>query len=228
MRLGLLLTASISTLMWVPAFADDRFHGNPHAEEETHYRQIDLVSDIRDVAQIQDEHLVNPWGVAFGPTGPFWVGDNGSGLATLYNVTVDALGTPKATKNPLEVTIPGQGAVTGLVKNNTAAFNGDAFVFASEDGTISGWRGALGTKAEILTTRDSAVYKGITIASSSTGAVLLAANFNEGTLDEYNSAAQLIGQFVDRRVPSGYAPFNVLNVAGTVFVTFAKQDDFHQ
>ncbi len=228
MRLGLLLTTSIATLACLPASAEDHFRGNGRDDEQTHYRQIDLVSDIRDVAQIQDTNLVNSWGIAFGATGPFWVGDNGTGLATLYNVTNDALGTPKVSKNPLEVTIPGAGNVTGLVKNNTTAFNGDAFVFASEDGTISGWRGALGTKAEILATRNGGVYKGITIAIPTAGPVLLAANFNEGTLDEYNSAGQLIGQFVDRRAPAGYAPFNVLNVAGTVFVTFAKQDDFHQ
>ncbi len=156
------------------------------------------------------------------------MGDNGSGLATLYTVTNDASGAPQVSKNGLEVTIPGQGNVTGLVKNNTTAFNGDAFVFASEDGTISGWRGALGTKAEILATRIGGVYKGIAIATATTGPVLLAANFNEGTIDEYSATMQLIGQFVDPRAPAGYAPFNVLNVAGNVFVTFAKQDDFHQ
>src|SRR6185312_8690667 len=65
--------------------------------------------------------------------------------------------------------------------------------------------------------------KGVTLATNG-GPVLLAANFSEGTIDEYNSTMQLIGQFTDRQAPAGYAPFNVQNVGGIVFVTFAKQN----
>ena len=202
----------------------DRFHEYDRDDEQTHYQQINLVSDISRVAQLQDTNLVNAWGMAFGATGPFWIGDNGTGKATLYAVTNDASGAPHAAKNALEVTIPGNGSVTGLLKNNTTAFNADAFIFASEDGTISGWRGALGTKAEVLTTRNTAVYKGITLVTNGASPVLLLANFSEGTIDEYDSSLQLVGQFADRHAPAGYAPFNVQNVAGAVFVTFAKQD----
>ena len=222
--LGLLLTTSIATLACLPVFATDHLNNHDQGEEETHYQQINLVSDISAVAQLQDTNLVNAWGLSFGPTGPFWIGDNGTGKATLYAVTNDASGAPHATRNARVVTIPGNGSVTGLLNNNTAGFNGDAFIFASEDGTISGWRGALGNAAEVLTTRNTAVYKGITLATNATGSVLLAANFSEGTIDEYDSSLQLVGQFVDTQAPAGYAPFNVQNVAGNVFVTFAKQD----
>ena len=61
--------------------------------------------------------------------------------------------------------------------------HGDVFIFASGDGTISGWRPALGTVAEILAPRPSAVYKGITLVPSANGPVLLAANFAEGTVN---------------------------------------------
>src|SRR5438067_4418248 len=85
------------------------------------YQQVNLVSDLPGVALLQDTNLVNAWGVAFSPTGPFWISDNGTGKATLYAVTNGTV-----SKQPLEVTIPGEGNPTGQVFNNdTNAFNGD-------------------------------------------------------------------------------------------------------
>ncbi len=191
---------------------------------ETHYEPIDLVSDIAGVAQLQDLNLVNPWGVAFGPTGPFWIGNNGTGTATLYAVTNDASGAPHVTINSRIVTIPGNGGVTGQIFNSTPAFNADLFIFVSTDGTISGWRPALGNAAEVLSTRNGALYTGIVSTTHKGANVLLAANFSEGTLDEYDSSLHLVGQFVDRHAPGGYAPFNVQTISGNLFVTFAKQD----
>jgi uncharacterized protein (TIGR03118 family) len=184
-----------------------------------------LVSDIPDVSPLQDPNLINAWGISFSPTSPFWVSANGTGLALLYSVTNDASGNVQVAKVGLEVTIPGEGTPTGQVFNgDTNNFNGDLFIFASEDGTISGWRPALGTAAETLTQRDSAVYKGITLATSGNAAMLLAANFREGTVDVYDGSMNLVGQFSDGNAPAGYAPFNVQLIAGQIFVTFAKQD----
>ena len=45
--------------------------------------------DISEVAQLQDTNLVNARGIAFGPTGPLWVGDKGTLKATLYAVKYD-------------------------------------------------------------------------------------------------------------------------------------------
>src|SRR5580765_2943506 len=87
-----------------------------------------------------DPQLVNPWGLASSGTSPFWIGSNGSGKSEIY--------TGAGVKNnSFNVTIPGAGTVTGVVSNAVVnnGFNGDTFLFASEDGTISGWRGALGT-----------------------------------------------------------------------------------
>jgi uncharacterized protein (TIGR03118 family) len=220
------LFSCVASLACLPFFTAD-LRGqdqDKQGQEETHYRQINLVSDIPALAQLQDTNLVNAWGLSHGPGGPFWVSANGTGQSVIYAVTNDAFGTPHVTRNPLVVTIPGDGSVTGQLFNNTPAFNGDIFIFVSEDGTISGWRPALGTNAEVLTTRNGAVYKGVALATNNGSPVLLAANFHEGTIDQYSSSLQLIGQFADRRAPAGYAPFNVQNVAGQVFVTFAKQD----
>jgi uncharacterized protein (TIGR03118 family) len=109
------------------------------------------------------------------------------------------------------------------VFNNTTNFHGDAFLFVSEDGTVSGWRGALGTNAEVLTVRSGAVYKGVTLASTASGPRLLAANFSEAKVDVYDDNFQLV-QLSDPRAPAGYAPFNVQSIGRLVIVTFAKQD----
>ena len=188
------------------------------------YEQVNLVSDLPGIAQLQDTNLVNAWGISFSATSPFWVSDNGTGLATLYAVTNDASGSAFVSKLGLQVGIPGEGNPTGQVFNNAGGFNGDAFLFVSEDGTISGWRNALGTNAEVLTVRTGAVYKGVTLATGPSGPLLLAANFSEGTIDAYGTNSVLVGQFSDPLAPEGYAPFNVESVGGMVFVTFAKQD----
>jgi hypothetical protein len=200
----------------------------PHAAKPNNtdrFSQVNLVSDVAGAAQIQDPSLVNAWGISFGPTTPFWVSDNGTGKSTLYVVTNDSSGNEMVAKQGLEVNIPGEGTPTGQLFNNTSGFRGDLFIFASEDGTISGWRGALGTNAEVLANRPTAVYKGIAKAQTSAGTILLAANFREATIDVYNSTATLVTQFADPAAPAGYAPFNVQSVDGIIFVTFAKQDE---
>jgi uncharacterized protein (TIGR03118 family) len=189
-----------------------------------HYVQVNLVSDQPGVARLQDTNLVNAWGMSFSATSPFWISDNGTGKATLYAVTNDAAGTVHVDKQGLTVNIPGAGNPTGQLFDGAGHFNGDNFIFASEDGTISGWRGALGTTAEVLATRTNAIYKGIALATNATSPVLLAANFAEGTIDVYSTNLVLAGQFPDLSRPAGYAPFNVQNIHGIVFVTFAKQD----
>jgi uncharacterized protein (TIGR03118 family) len=185
------------------------------------YRQENLVSDLPQVAQVQDTNLVNAWGISFGGPGPFWVTGNRSGKSTLYAVTNDANGSQIVTKQVLEVTIPG-GSPTGVVNNNRGGFNGDVFLFAGLDGTISGWRSALGTTAETLATRSGAIYTGLAIATNSGGPLLLVANFAEGTLDAYDTNAVPVAQFSDPYAPRGYAPFNVQVVDGAVFVMFAS------
>ena len=221
-RLSTLLLAALLTLVCTNTFAmDDRHHGD---DRFSSYRQINLVSDEPGAALVQDTNLVNAWGVSFSPTSPFWVSDNGTGKATLYSVTNDASGSPQVTKRSLEVSIPGEGNPTGQVFNNTTNFHGDLFIFVSEDGTISGWRGALGTSAEVLATRTNAIYKGVTLVAATGGPVLLAANFSEGTVDAYDGNLNLIGQLSDSHAPAGYAPFNVQSIEGMIFVTFAKQD----
>jgi uncharacterized protein (TIGR03118 family) len=127
------------------------------------------------------------------------------------------------------VAIPGAGNVTGQVFANVAGnFNGNAFLFVSEDGTISGWRGALGTTAETLVIASTVdVYKGSSLATINGNAYLYAANFYAGTIDIFKGnvgAPNLTGNFVDPNLPAGYAPFNIANIGGMLYVTYALQD----
>jgi uncharacterized protein (TIGR03118 family) len=186
------------------------------------FAQTNLVSDIPGVAKTTDPNLVNPWGVAFSSSGPFWVSDNGTSSSTIY--------TGDGSKLGLVVTIPGAegnpGAPTGMVFNGSTSFNGDLFIFAGENGVISGWRGALGTNAEVLNTSSGAVYKGLALGTTAQGTYLYAADFrnNQITVIPSTGAPGLSGQFTDPNLPAGYAPFNIENINGKLYVTYALQD----
>jgi uncharacterized protein (TIGR03118 family) len=128
------------------------------------------------------------------------------------------------------VTIPGDGSVSGQTFNSAAssgAFNGDGFLFVNEDGTVSGWRGSLGTTAETLKAASSAdLYKGATFATVGGHSYLYVANFASGNVDVMKGdagAPTLSGTFNDPSMPAGYAPFNVQVLNGSIFVTFAQQ-----
>jgi uncharacterized protein (TIGR03118 family) len=186
-----------------------------------------LVTDSQaaNPAQITDPGLVNGWGLSYSPTSPFWVSSNGAGTSTLYRVDPATQSTAKV---PLVVTIPGAGNVTGQVFNSGGAgqFNGDAFLFVSEDGTVSGWRGALGTNAEALVSVGG-IYKGAALATLGGNSYLYGADFGRGAIDVFKGnvgAPNLTGSFTDPNLPSGYVPFNVQNLAGSLFVTYARRE----
>jgi uncharacterized protein (TIGR03118 family) len=189
------------------------------------YTQTNLVSDLPGAA-IVDASLVNPWGMASAATSPIWVANNRTGFITLY--TVDPA-TNVPSKSGLTVSIPGDGSVTGLAFSTAAgAFNGDIFLFVSEDGTVSGWRGALGTAAETLQLGSSQnVYKGVADGTIAGNLYLYAANFRSAHIDVIKGSAaypSLTGSFTDPNLPSGYAPFNIQNIGGQLYVTYALQD----
>jgi uncharacterized protein (TIGR03118 family) len=191
------------------------------------FLQTNLVSDGSVAALHTDPHLINPWGIAFSASSPFWVGDNGSGLSTLYNST----GTPQS----LVVTIPNPvapgtpSAPTGVAFNSTAAFNGDLFIFATEGGQIAGWRGALGTNAETLVNNhgSGASYTGVAFSTSASGSYIFAADFANGKIEVIPSSGSpaLPGNFTDPGLPSGYVPFNVEKIGSLLYVTYAPKDE---
>jgi uncharacterized protein (TIGR03118 family) len=200
------------------------------------YEQTNLVSDLPGMAAVTDPNLVNPWGMSYPPTGPTWVSDNGMGLATVY----DASGQPFPVSNPIVVTIPppkilptATAAPTGNVFNQTADFGGDHFLFATENGTISGW--SSGTSAVLRvdnpidpTTNTGPVYKGLALASSGGNNFLYAANFRDARIDVFDKNFKNVTAsfpFTDPNIPAGFAPFDIRSLNGQLYVTYAKQDD---
>jgi uncharacterized protein (TIGR03118 family) len=187
-----------------------------------------LVTDDQSAnpAQVTDPGLVNAWGISYSPTSPFWVSSNGGGTSAVYRVNP---ATQATTKLGLTVAIPGAGSITGQVFNAGGAgqFNGNTFLFVSEDGTLSGWRGSLGTTAETLGTGAGSIFKGAAYATIGTNSYLYAADFGHGAIDVFKgnvAAPGVTGTFTDAALPSGYVPFNVQALDGSLFVTYARRD----
>jgi len=197
------------------------------------YLVHNLVSDLPGIADHQDKNLVNAWGNGFSGSSPFWIGNNGSGTATLYDGTGSALA--------LVVSIPGPagsagpGAVTGvLFSSNASAFNVAAgkpasFLFCTEDGTIAGWNNSVDATHALLMIDNSgsgAVYKGCAIGGTAAAPMMYAANFNAGKIDYWDANLKpMPASFANPSVPAGFAPFNIQNIGGKLYVTYAKQND---
>jgi uncharacterized protein (TIGR03118 family) len=171
--------------------------------------------------------------MAAGPSTPLWVAYNGADVSTLYSGGVKG-SIPKI--NPLVVSIP-SGEPTGIVFNSTSGFpvtlggttGPAAFIFDSEAGVISAWRptNPVQTQAQTVVTTPDAVYKGLAIAQSSQGPTIYAANFHAGTIDVFDQNFKPVtmpGAFTDPNIQDGFAPFNIQELDGKLYVTYAKQD----
>jgi len=205
------------------------------------YTLTNITSDGFITANNTDTHLVNPWGLSRGTTTPWWISDNATGLSTLY----DGTGAAQA----LVVTIPaaqeGQsGTPTGTIFNPTTAFpitpgHPARFLFATEDGTIAGWNG--GSSAVTLIKTPNAVYKGLTAATWNGQEVLYVTNFHSGHVEAYDQNlqpidlpwdafrpnAERLGFMAESRRPVHFhslSPYNIQNIGGTLYVTFAEPD----
>jgi uncharacterized protein (TIGR03118 family) len=210
--------------------------GGAKADEDAKLVQTNLVSDIPKLATITDPELVNPWGVSHSPTSPFWVSDQGKSAATLYAVT-DETNVMKVTAvNPPtgNITIPktaaGPQGPTGQVNNtNTECFpvsggNGKSahFIFANLNGTISAWDTGPTAFIQAMGTTGT-VYTGLAINGGQTR--LYAANTSLGRIDVYDCSFESVplasSAFVDPSLPKGLVPFNVQDIGGDVYVTYA-------
>ncbi len=197
----------------------------------TSYIAADLVSDQAGVAPILDPNLINAWGIAVNPMGAFWVSSNGANLSTLYSGDIG--GNP-LTKVPLEVDTAAE-EPTGQVFNGTSDFlidetNKAIFIFASEEGEVSGWNPAIppATSAHVVfEAEDDAIYTGIALANNGDGNFLYLADFHNAKIDVLDAEFQLTtldGDFTDPNLPAGFAPFNVAAIGDKLYVAYAKQD----
>lgn len=204
-----------------------------------HYKQTNLVADTTGVAPTTDPNLVNPWGLSRSSGSPWWVSDNGTGLSTLYSGT-GAAASLVVTIPPADSSSGQSGTPTGQVFNGTTGFElapgfPAKFIFVTEDGTVSGWNpGVNATTAVIkVNTNSASVYKGAALAlvgNAVTGSKynLYVADFRKGHVDVFDSTFQRITlpgrAFVDSMIPKGFAPFNIQNIGGNLYVAYAAQD----
>src|SRR5512132_677 len=197
------------------------------------YAQHNIVSDVDGLADHTDSNVVNAWGLDSGPTTPCWFSDNCTGKTTLFNIATDAIqatftvpGAGGAQGNPTGLIFNGG---TGFVVNNGAGSSPARFIFSSEDGTISAFRGApivtVVPNANALA--HGAIYKGLAIDSRTAGQHLYATDFHNGKVDVFDTSFHLVtlsGNFTDPGLPAGFAPFGIQTIGNTLYVTYALQD----
>jgi uncharacterized protein (TIGR03118 family) len=192
------------------------------------YRQTNLVSDVQGLAPIVDPALVNPWGMAFSGSSPFWLSNTGSNTSTLYSVDGT---TGVAAKVALTVTVPG--SPTGQVFNGTTDFvisqggnSGPAtFIFDGFTGTITGWNSKVAATDAVVaaTGATGSFYTGLAMGTRGADPFLYAANAGLGRVDVYDKNFKPVtvpGAFADSSLPNGDKPYNVTNINGSLYVTY--------
>jgi uncharacterized protein (TIGR03118 family) len=187
------------------------------------YQLTNLVSNQAGAAKHTDPLLVNAWGLVYAPGSPFWISDNGTGWSTLYD--------GNGVKQGLQVVVPSTnnnpGSPTGIVFNGSNDFQVQGwaaiFLFATLDGTISGWAPQSNpNQAIIAVTAPGAVYTGLAITSKTSGNFLFAADTANNKVDMYDGKFKLVKSFTDKTLPPGFAPFGIQDFGGLVYVAFAS------
>jgi uncharacterized protein (TIGR03118 family) len=197
----------------------------------TSFTQFNLTSDIPGLAAFQDPRLQNPWGMALPLAPVFWISNQATSIATIYN---DA-GVPNA------LAVSTSPSPTGNVFNPTTSFVVSSgaqsapaiFLFATLSGEIVGWNPTVPSPPLSTVTTpgfkatDGAVYTGLALGNNGVGSFLYAADFRLGKIDVLNASFQkvtLSGSFTDPNLPSGYAPYNIQTLNGKLYVAYAKVD----
>jgi uncharacterized protein (TIGR03118 family) len=194
----------------------------------TVFFETNLVSNVPGLATNTDPNLIDPWGISFSATSPFWVSNQNSGNTTFY----DGAGNPVQIGGNSAITIPGGASgtagPTAQVNNSTTGFavNGTPahFIFANLDGTIAAW--ASGVNAVTTITTPGATYTGLALASSGGSNYLYAADSTAftGEIRVFNSSYQpvtLAGNFTDPNALIGYVPFNIQLIGTQLYVAYA-------
>jgi len=191
------------------------------------YKITNLVSNQVRQARHTDPLMVNGWGLAYGTGGPFWVSDNGSGWSTLY----DGAGNKKSLI--VEVATAGDSGPatpTGIVFNGSNEFQvqgwASIFIFATLDGTISGWAPQSdfhNTLIAVDTSKNThpSVFTALAVTSKAAGNMLFAVDAANGTVNMYDGTFAFKGNLVDPNLPANLSPFGIQDIHGQVYVAYA-------
>jgi uncharacterized protein (TIGR03118 family) len=213
--IGAVLLALIFMISGTSCKKDDG--DNSGSGNATGYQQVNLVSDQSSYNGARvDANLSNAWGIAIGGTGAIWISANHTDKSVVYD------------RNGAEllpaVTFPQGAAPAGVVYNSTSSFMGNIFIYAGEDGKLYGW--SSGSSATLLSDRSSmnSVYKGLAIANNNGADYLYVADFRNAHVDVFDANFNYVTMaFSDSTIPSGFAPFNIYNHDGKLYVMYAKQ-----
>jgi uncharacterized protein (TIGR03118 family) len=206
------------------------------------YIRTDLVSNQPGVAPNTDAHLINAWGLVQLGTTPFWVSDNGTGFSTLYTGTgappIDlfvsippAPGSPSGTLGT-PTGIVGNGSPTDFIITENGTSGPAVFIFATLDGTISGWNpvvdGGAGNVNATLTPANNmssvaAVYTGLAIATNNRDQFLYAADDGSNRrIDMFDATFTFVKSFDDPKIPKDFAPYDIQTINGELWVTYTS------
>ena len=183
-----------------------------------------LVSDGGVAAPVRDAVLVNGWGLAATPTGPWWTTNEASGTSALYS--------GDGRKQSLTVSVPGgptgittYGGFHGFLVSAGGKSDPARFIYACEDGRIRAWTPTVptgwSTQSEIVVDNagEGAIFRGVAVA----GGRLYATDFHNARVEVFDSTwrrVRVAGSFTDAAVPAWYAPDNIQAFGGHLFVTY--------
>jgi uncharacterized protein (TIGR03118 family) len=199
------------------------------------YTVTPLVSDNPSLAPTVDANLHNSWGLARSAGSPWWIADNGTDMTSVYTGAgvlfpiggLSAQGVPGDPTGAVFSGIAGQFQVGTTASPTTLGTSN--FIFDSEGGTISAWRG--GSTAALVTVDmhlAGAVFKGLAISNGASGPRLFAADFGLSRVDVFDGGWHRLttpGAFVDPNLPHDYAPFGIQTIGNRVFVSYAKKGE---
>ncbi len=198
------------------------------------YQLTNLSSNQVKGARHDDPLLVNGWGMVHAPGSPWWVSDNNSGWSTLYDEDGNAQGLrvliPTAGNGPESPTgANGPGSPTGIVWNGSSEFEVQGwpslFLFATLDGTISGWTFKSNSNEAILAVDNSskgAVYTGLAITNKPSGNRIYAADMANNEVAVFDGTFTPLTPITNPAVPAGFAPFGIRDIDGLLYVTYAN------
>ena len=198
------------------------FAGLPCASAQ--YKQTNLVSNVTGGAKHFDPLIRNAWGISHQPGGPFWISNPGSGTSTIYNgagvTQLAAITIPSASGT-------GTGTPTGMVANTSGDFEiggvPASFIFATLDGTISGWTGAESASIVVNNSGSNAVYTGLAATSKGSGNFLYAADIANNRVDMFDGSFNFVKSFSDSSVPAGFNVFGIQVIGPKVYVTYTSK-----
>jgi uncharacterized protein (TIGR03118 family) len=198
-------------------------------DKENEFQQVNLVSDtIKFHPHRIDTNLVNAWGITTGNRcTEIFIAANHTGKVVVYDNNGNIKSSP--------IIIPGRdsgtiGSPTGLAYDTTASFiipgiNEPAkLIVASEDGIITAW--SSGDTAVIVAKGDTdAVYKGITLVTDNGTPFICVANFKQQKIEVFDvNFTKITGKpFIDNQIPADFGPFNIQEIKGLLYVTYAKR-----